>query len=73
MAVIDNVQTSPALYYVHTDHLFRPLAMTDAYWNVLYALFGGVAARGTCGNLTKLFHKNALPPAMRGNGKNGIS
>jgi hypothetical protein len=34
VAVVDAVATSPVIYYVHTDHLFRPVAMTDASQNI---------------------------------------
>jgi RHS repeat-associated protein len=30
IAVVANVSTSPALYWVHVDHLHRPIKMTDA-------------------------------------------
>ncbi len=45
VAVIDAVNTAtPATYYVHTDHLLRPVTMTDAsgttVWNAVYKPFG---------------------------------
>jgi len=46
LAVIDHSTGSPALYYVHTDHLNRPIAMSDgtkalvAQWKWLP--FGGL-------------------------------
>jgi RHS repeat-associated protein len=48
LAVVDNVPTTPAIFYVHTDHLMRPLRMTDASaalaWSVAYEPFGTVAS-----------------------------
>jgi RHS repeat-associated protein len=48
LAVVDNVPTSPAIFYVHTDHLMRPLRMTDASaalaWSAAYEPFGTVAS-----------------------------
>jgi RHS repeat-associated protein len=48
LAVVDNVPTSPAIFYVHTDHLMRPLRMTDASaalaWEAAYDPFGAVAS-----------------------------
>ncbi len=48
VAVVDAVATSPVIYYVHTDHLFRPVAMTSASqaiaWSAIYQPFGAVAA-----------------------------
>jgi RHS repeat-associated protein len=45
--VVDNVNTSPALYYVHTDHLGRPARMTAPNqswaWDVIYDPFGNVS------------------------------
>jgi RHS repeat-associated protein len=46
IALIANVNTSPSLYFVHTDHLNRPIMMTDAnkaiVWQADYNPFGGV-------------------------------
>jgi RHS repeat-associated protein len=46
IALIANVSTSPTLYFVHTDHLNRPLRMTDGsenvVWDAVYNPFGGV-------------------------------
>ena len=49
LAVIADVDTaSPNLYYVHADHLDRPLKMTDAseavVWDAVYNPFGDVNA-----------------------------
>jgi RHS repeat-associated protein len=48
VAVVDAVATAPVIYYVHTDHLFRPVAMTDAgqniAWSAIYQPFGAAAA-----------------------------
>jgi RHS repeat-associated protein len=48
LAVVDNVATSPAIFYVLTDHLMRPLRMTDGSgalaWSVAYEPFGAVAS-----------------------------
>jgi RHS repeat-associated protein len=48
VAVVDNVNTaSPALYYVHSDHLSRPARMTAQNqswaWDVIYDPFGNVS------------------------------
>ena len=48
VAVVDNVNTaSPALYYVHSDHLGRPARMTAQNqswaWDVIYDPFGNVS------------------------------
>ena len=45
VAVVDGVNTStPTIYYVHVDHLMRPIRMTDQSWNwvwdVTYSPFG---------------------------------
>jgi uncharacterized protein RhaS with RHS repeats len=44
VAVVDQVAASPVIYYVHTDHLFRPVAMTDGgqniAWSATYTPFG---------------------------------
>jgi RHS repeat-associated protein len=46
LALVANVDTSPSLYFVHTDHLDRPIMMTDAnksiVWQADYNPFGGV-------------------------------
>jgi RHS repeat-associated protein len=46
IALVANVDTSPSLYFVHTDHLDRPIMMTDAnkaiVWQADYNPFGGV-------------------------------
>jgi RHS repeat-associated protein len=46
IALVANVNTSPTLYFVHTDHLNRPIMMTDAnkaiVWQADYNPFGGV-------------------------------
>jgi RHS repeat-associated protein len=51
VAVVDAVATSPVIYYVHTDHLFRSVAMTDAgqniAWSATYTLFGAVQTIAT--------------------------
>ncbi len=47
VAVVDNVATTPMIYYVQTDHLMRPARMTDQttnwVWDVIYAPFGAAA------------------------------
>jgi RHS repeat-associated protein len=48
VAVVDKADTAtPALYYVHTDHLGRPARMMAQnwawLWDVIYAPFGGTA------------------------------
>ncbi len=48
VAVVDNVNTaSPALYFVHSDHLGRPARMTAQNqswaWDVIYDPFGNVS------------------------------
>jgi uncharacterized protein RhaS with RHS repeats len=51
VAVVDQVATSPVIYYVHTDHLFRPVAMTNASqniaWSATYTPFGEVQTIAT--------------------------
>lgn len=46
-AVVDNVDTTPVIYYVQTDHLMRPARMTDQdgnwVWDVIYSPFGATA------------------------------
>jgi RHS repeat-associated protein len=46
IALVANVNTSPTLYFVHTDHLNRPITMTDAnkatVWQADYNPFGAV-------------------------------
>ena len=46
IALVANVDTSPSLYFVHTDHLNRPIRMTDGgenvVWDAVYNPFGGV-------------------------------
>ncbi len=46
IAVVDGVNTAtPATYYVHTDHVSRPIKMTDAnkasVWDATWLPFGG--------------------------------
>jgi uncharacterized protein RhaS with RHS repeats len=45
LAVVANVPTSPTLWYVHADHLGRPIRMTDAskaiVWSAEWLPFGG--------------------------------
>jgi len=48
VAVVDQASSSnPVVYYVHTDHLGRPVKMTDLAWNwvwdVVYSPFGAVS------------------------------
>ena len=46
LAVVANANVTPAIYYVHTDHLLRPARMTDnvsaGAWDVIYKPFGEV-------------------------------
>jgi RHS repeat-associated protein len=46
IALVADVDTSPILYFVHTDHLNRPIRMTDGgenvVWDAVYNPFGGV-------------------------------
>ncbi len=49
ITVVDGVNTAtPAVYYVHTDHLSRPIKMTDAnkasVWDATWLPFGGAHA-----------------------------
>lgn len=48
VAVVANVATTPALYHVHTDHLNRPIAMTDGtkaeVWRANFLPFGAVSS-----------------------------
>ncbi|MEW6643057.1 MAG: RHS repeat-associated core domain-containing protein [Pseudomonadota bacterium] len=56
LAMVANVNTTtPNLYYVHADHLDRPLKMTDGstaiVWDVVYQPFGAVQSiSGTATN-----------------------
>jgi RHS repeat-associated protein len=47
VAVVDNVATTPVIYYVQTDHLMRPARMTDGatnwVWDVIFTPFGATA------------------------------
>jgi RHS repeat-associated protein len=47
LAVVDNVATTPVIYYVQADHLMRPARMTDAsgnwVWDVIFTPFGATA------------------------------
>jgi RHS repeat-associated protein len=47
LAVVDNVVTTPVIYYVQVDHLMRPARMTDAsanwVWDVIFTPFGATA------------------------------
>lgn len=49
--MVDQVATSPVIYYVHTDHLQRPVAMTDGgqniAWSATYTPFGAVQTIST--------------------------
>jgi RHS repeat-associated protein len=46
IALVADVDTDPILYFVHTDHLNRPIRMTDGgenvVWDAVYNPFGGV-------------------------------
>ena len=46
IALVANVNTSPSLYFVHADHLNRPIRMTDGsenvVWDAVYNPFGDV-------------------------------
>jgi RHS repeat-associated protein len=46
LAVVANADTSPTLYFVHPDHLNRPIRMTDGgesvVWDAIYNPFGDV-------------------------------
>jgi RHS repeat-associated protein len=55
IGVIDQVNTAnPVLYYVHADHLDRPVMMTNAakasVWSAVWSPFG--AAQAITGSLT---------------------
>lgn len=56
LAVVDDVDTvSPKLYYVHADHLNRPVKMTDgakaSVWDAVWLPFGGAhSITGTAAN-----------------------
>jgi RHS repeat-associated protein len=47
VAVVDNVNTAPVIYYVQVDHLMRPARMTDGsanwVWDVIFDAFGATA------------------------------
>lgn len=47
VTVVDNVDATPVIYYVQTDHLMRPARMTDQHgnwvWDVIYSPFGTTA------------------------------
>lgn len=47
VAVVADVATTPVLYHVHTDHLNRPIAMTDGskaeVWRATFLPFGAVS------------------------------
>ncbi|MGH6839230.1 MAG: RHS repeat-associated core domain-containing protein [Methylocella sp.] len=51
VAVVDQVATAPVIYYVHTDHVQRPVAMTNASqniaWSATYTPFGAVQTIAT--------------------------
>ncbi|MFO0992438.1 MAG: RHS repeat-associated core domain-containing protein [Hyphomicrobiales bacterium] len=44
IAIVDNVSTTPVLYFVHADHLARPVLVTDAtkapVWSAVWKPFG---------------------------------
>jgi len=46
LAVVGDLDTTPQIYYVHPDHLNRPLRMTDGaqtmVWDAVYHPFGEV-------------------------------
>ena len=48
VAVVDSSGATPTLYFVHVDHLMRPVLMTDAsakqVWSATYAPFGATTA-----------------------------
>jgi RHS repeat-associated protein len=55
LTVVANVDTSPTLYFVHADHLNRPIRMTDTsesvVWDAVYNPFGDVnSITGTASN-----------------------
>ena len=37
VAVVDKVNTTPVVYHVHTDHLMRPIRMTDNAGTVVWS------------------------------------
>lgn len=59
MAVVSDVDTStPKLYFVHVDHLQRPIMMSDStkasVWNATWLPFGGAhSLTGTAANDTR--------------------
>lgn len=44
VSIVDNVSTTPVLYFVHSDHLARPVLVTDAMkapvWSAVWKPFG---------------------------------
>jgi RHS repeat-associated protein len=60
VAVVTDVDTTPVLYYAHTDHLGRPVKLTNAskssVWDAVWLPFGG--AHSITGTLT---HDHRLP------------
>ena len=48
LAVVDGSGGTPTLYWVHVDHLMRPIRMSDAnaatVWSAVYAPFGATTA-----------------------------
>jgi RHS repeat-associated protein len=58
LAVVASVDTSPTLYFVHADHLNRPIRMTDTsesvVWDAVYNPFGDVnSITGSASNNTR--------------------